>query len=177
MPRLPSGLTLALSRHAIIEHDSNWFDCPDGRFWLWVPAPEMGPPPYDPNTTIMQAPEHAAVPTSRDEASRFVRVLEMREDGKYAWRGEWLAEFPKYRMLSAADTEAWKAWLARAETAKFLDETIERCVRMAEAARNAQGYFVGVKQTTVPDAEGWIEARPLRAGECSAFSNHRKKTD
>lgn len=175
MPRLPSGLTLALARDAIIEHSENWFSCPEGHFWFWTAAPEMGPPPYDPHAEIMTMPEHAPAPTSREEMGRFIRVMEMRSDGIYAWRGEWLADFPKYRTLDTADANAWKAWLDRPQNQVFLDEAIERCRHMSESARTATGYVVGTVDETTPDQDRgvlmriwnsvpWLKRRRPRTG-------------
>jgi hypothetical protein len=159
MPQLPSGLTLALSRDAVIEHTENWFACPDGHFWFWAPAPELGAPPYSFDTDILQMPEHAAVPTNREEVKAFIRVLEL-HNGLYCWRGEWLADFPKYTTLDAADAAAWHAWLNRPAIDAFLYETIERCAKMAEVARTAVGYVVGTEIKDRPSHEDggmWIQ--------------------
>ena len=163
MPQLPSGLTLALSRDEIIADGESWFSCPEGHFWLWVPAPEMGPPPYDLHAEITSMPEHVEVPANRQDVRKFIRVLEMRDDGDYGWRGEWLAEFPKYRDLDAADAAAWAEWLGRPEIETFLDETIAHCLRMAEAARTAVGDVVGAVDEPLPPeadrADRWVKMR------------------
>jgi hypothetical protein len=142
MPTLPSGLRLALWDDALIEHDDNWFDCPEGHFWYSTAAPEMGPPLFDANRVVLTMPTHALAPQSREEAARFVQILEMAEDGSGVWRGEWLADFPKFRTLSSADKAAWTAWLNRPEVAKYLDEVVARCSQLAEGARNVRGYAI-----------------------------------
>ena len=93
MPELPSGLNLAITRGALFDHGGNWFKCPDGHFWYWTPAPEMGPPPYDINDEGSSIAQHAPVPTSREEAKRFIQVAELNDSGMYAWRGELLFLF------------------------------------------------------------------------------------
>jgi hypothetical protein len=142
MPKLPSGLELAISRDALFDHGGNWSSCPDGHFWYWAPAPEIGPPPYEPGAEIMQQAAHAPVPKDREEAKKYLHVLEMRPDGKYTWRGEWLFEFPKYTKVDERDLSAWNEWLARPETDRFLDATVEECRRLADVSRSAQGYVV-----------------------------------
>jgi len=83
MPILPSGLQLALSCDALFDHGGNWFDCPEGYFWYWAPDPDiMGPPPFDPDTEILQVAQPAPVPETREEVKRYIRVMEV-EDGLY----------------------------------------------------------------------------------------------
>jgi hypothetical protein len=141
VPTLPSGLDVALSRDAIIVHDGNWFSCPEGHFWYWEVDQEiMGTPPFDPAEEIYQAPQYAKVPTTREEAARFIRVLEMKEEGTYGWRGEWLVGFPSFRVLSSEDAAAWNSWLNEAKVQAYLDETIELCAGMADVAKRASGW-------------------------------------
>lgn len=154
MPQLPSGLQLAISRDALFDHGGNWFECPAGHFWYWGPSEEMGEPPFSLEAEIMQKAEHAPAPRNREEAKRFLRVLEMRDDGKYGWRGEWLSGFPRYTELSNSDFAAWNAWLDRPETARFLDETVAECERLAEVSRRATGYAV-LTDVSEPDDSGW----------------------
>ena len=142
MPTLPSGLRLALWDNAIIEHDDNWFDCPDGHFWYSVATPEMGTPLFDKHEQIWTTPAHALAPRNREEAKQFVQILEMAEDGTGNWRGEWLADFPKYRTLSDADKLAWDAWLRTSEVDAYLDQVMQRCSQLAEKARDVRGYPV-----------------------------------
>ncbi len=158
MPELPSGLQLAISRDALFDHGGNWFTCPDGHFWFWVPAPEMGPPPYDLDTEIMLHAQHAPVPATREEAKMYIKVFEMCSDGKYSWRGEWLSLFPRYTELDERDLAAWNDWLNRPQTDQFLDETIEKCHHLAEISRRAQGYAVvqgASPPNDEPDSNGW----------------------
>ncbi|MDA0240639.1 MAG: hypothetical protein O3A84_11530 [Proteobacteria bacterium] len=156
MPDLPSGLNLAISRQALFDHGGNWFKCPDGSFWYWVPDPEIGPPPFDPDDEILLIAEHAPVPETREEAKRFIRVLEMTDDGKYGWRGEILSLFPRYTELDTRDLEAWNAWINRTETENFLDDTIAECQRLAVISQHARGYAM-VEGTGEPEQEGWIK--------------------
>jgi hypothetical protein len=160
MPELPSGLQLAISRDALFDHGGNWFTCPDGHFWFWVPAPEMGPPPFDLDAEIMQQAQHAPIPSSREEAKQYLRVLEMRPDGKYSWRGEWLSLFPRYTDLDDRDLAAWNEWINRPQTEQFLDATIEECRRLAEVSKNAKGYAV-IQEDRPPGQEksagGWVK--------------------
>jgi hypothetical protein len=157
MPQLPSGLTLAISRDALFDHGGNWVECPDGHFWFWLPGPEMGPAPFDPDREILQIAEHAPAPRHREDAKRFVRVLEMRSDGRYGWRGEWLHRFPLITELDDRDLAAWNAWISRPEIDQFLDEVIAECSRLAEVSRHAQGYVVSVGDGE-RDENGWIKA-------------------
>jgi hypothetical protein len=157
MPQLPSGLTLAISRDALFDHGGNWFECPDGHFWYWLPGPEMGPAPFDPDSEIHQIAEHAPAPRNREDAKRFVHVLEMRSDGRYAWRGEWLHLFPRFAELDDSDLAAWNAWISRPEIDRFLEEVIAECARLAEVSRRAQGYAVLVGNDE-RDESGWIKA-------------------
>ena len=147
MPQLPSGLCLALSRDWLFDHGGNWTECPEGHFWYWTAAPEMGPGPFDPNDTILRSAEHAPVPTSREEAKRFILVLEKLADDNFGWRGVWLDSFPRFTALTGEDRAAWDAWMRTPATERFLDGTIEECERLAEVSRKAQGY---IKLTSAP---------------------------
>ena len=142
MPVLPSGLTLALWDNAPVEHDENWFDCPAGNFWYSVASPEMGTPLFGKDEQVWTSLGNAPAPRDREEAKRFVQILEMAEDGTGAWRGEWLADFPRYRKLSEADKVAWDAWICRSEIEAYLDQVIGRCASLAEKARNVTGYAI-----------------------------------
>jgi hypothetical protein len=142
MPELPSGLSLYISRDALFDHGGNWFNCPDGHFWYWVAAPEMGQPPFGLYDEVMQAAEHERVPRKREEMKKFIRVLVKRTDGKVTWTGEWLADFPRYMSLDERDQAAWRAWLAEPKVDKFLDDAIAECERLAEICRHATGYAV-----------------------------------
>jgi len=110
----------------------------------------MGQPPYDIYDEILTISKHASAPTTREEASNFVQVVELKESGKYGWRGEWLASFPKYTKLSKADLDAWREWLSKISVSDFLDEVIDECARLAEISQAANGYAVlsGVENET-----------------------------
>jgi hypothetical protein len=141
----------------MIEHQGNWFECPKGHFWFWKAVPEMGPPPYDPHTEIMQIAEHAKAPSNRVEVKQFIQVLEMLENGNYGWRGEWLIDFPRHLTLDGHDQIAWETWLNTPEALAFLDKTIEKCARLAELSQNAVGYAVTTANSEErPDAKGWM---------------------
>jgi hypothetical protein len=159
MPELPSGLKLALTRHALFDHGGNWFHCPDGHFWYWDVGPEMNLPPFDLSGEVLQEARHAPVPVTREEVKRYIRVYEMRDDGIYVWRGEWLSGFPQYTELDERDLQAWRSWLNQPKTDKFLDETIEECRRLAEASRHAVGRAMFKKgQPDQSMGEGWVSA-------------------
>ena len=142
MPTLPSGLHLGISRQALFDHGGNWFSCPDGSFWYWVPDPEMGPGPFPEGTEIIQVAQHAPVPISREEAKKFIQVLEFIDDTNYVWRGEWLDTFSKFQSLSDEDMIAWQAWIESENTKGFLDATIAECMRLAEVSRNVTGHAI-----------------------------------
>jgi len=142
MPKLPSGLGFGLSRHALIQHSEQWFRCPEGHFWYWDAAPEMGPPPYSLVEGVLQVPKHAPVPRTREEAASFVRVLELGADGMLGWTGEWLATFPRYRVLSPEDAAAWREWVEQPKVDAFLDEMIQECAAMARRSGEATGFAV-----------------------------------
>ncbi len=120
----------------------------------------MGPPPYDHDVEIMQQAQHAPIPSSREEAKQYLRVLEMRPDGKYSWRGEWLSLFPRYTELDASDLAAWNEWINQPQTNHFLDATIEECRRLAEISKHAKGYAVVQEDQSSGQekgADGWIK--------------------
>jgi hypothetical protein len=142
MPTLPSGLNLALSSDALIDNGTNWFHCPVGHFWYWDIDPELGHPPFDLNSPVFAVPAHAPAPENRTDVRKFIRVLEMSKDGKYGWRGDWLASFPQYIALDEQDAKAWESWLEKPETLQFLDETVEKCRHLAEVAQQAAGHFI-----------------------------------
>ena len=156
MPELPSGVSFAITRSALFDHGGNWFNCPDGHFWFWVPAPEMGPPPYDINGEVENIAEHAPVPTNRQEVKRFITVVQINDNGLYSWGGEWLSLFPRYIDLEERDLAAWITWIERPETTAFLDDTIIECQRLAEVSRQARGYAV-VEGVGGPDENGIVE--------------------
>ena len=139
MPTLPSGLTLALTRTALFDPGRNWFECPFGHFWYWTPD---AAPPWEANPVILQSAKHAPVPTNREEVKEFIHVEQIADDNELIWNGEWLATFPRFIHLDRADIAAWKAWLEREETYRFLDETIAACQRLAENSQGAQGFAV-----------------------------------
>lgn len=155
MPELPSGLNFAITRDALFDHGGNWFNCPDGHFWFWVPAPVMGPPPYDINGEVETIAQHAPVPTNREEVKRFINVVEMNDAGLYSWGGEWLSLFPRYIDLDELDLAEWNVWISRPETIAFLDDTILECQRLAASSRRARGYAV-VESAEKPDVDGVV---------------------
>jgi hypothetical protein len=142
MPTLPSGLRFGISRNALFDHGGNWFNCPDGYFWYWVPDVNMGPGPFESGTEIVQVAQHAPTPKSRDEAKKFIHVLEFTDDTNYVWRGEWLDSFPRFQILSNDDIKVWNDWLNGPSGQDFLDKTIEECQRLAEVSRHSRGFAV-----------------------------------
>jgi hypothetical protein len=156
MPELPSGANFAIDRSALFDHGGNWTKCPDGHFWYWNAAPEMGLPPFDLDVEVSLMAEHAPVPTSRGDVECFVRVLEMNDDGLYSWCGEWLSSFPQYVELSQKDLAAWYAWINRPETDAFLEETIIECQRLVEVNRGAEGR-IAVESHGERDEDGWVK--------------------
>ena len=170
VPKLPSGRNLAITRGALFDHGGNWVECPDGHFWYWTPAPEMGPPPYDINGEGSSMPQHALVPTTRNEAKQFIQVAELNDSGMYAWGGELLSSFPRYMELDEEDLAAWNDWVNRPETEQFIDDFIIECQRLAEVSRHARGHAVEVGPVTdVEGVEGkgavGVLDRPLVGGE------------
>ena len=156
MPELPSGLQFAISRDHLFDHGGNWFKCPEGHFWYWDAAPEMGPAPFDINSTVETMPKHAPAPKSRQEVKHFIYVLELNDDLMYSWGGERLSQFPEFIELDDDDLAAWNAWINRPETDQFLDETIEMCQRLVEVSKRASGH-AAFEAVTAPDEDGWAQ--------------------
>jgi hypothetical protein len=89
MPELPSGLKLAISRDALFDHGGSWFECPDGHFWYWTPDEQtMVKGPYPLGVEILRSAVHAPVPTTVEEAKKYVYVHECADGEKWGWRGE-----------------------------------------------------------------------------------------
>lgn len=143
MPLLPSGLKLAISRDALFDHGGNWFGCPSGHFWYWAAdAQIMGPGPYELCSEILRSAEHAPAPSSIEGVKKFIYILECEDDEKWGWRGEWLEQFPQYRILSPEDQLVWNAWVESEEIQEFLLETLQICGRLANESRSASGFAV-----------------------------------
>ncbi len=130
MPQLPGGLTLA----------------------IW-------PVPFDPDREILQIAEHAPAPRDRENAKRFVRVLEIRTGGSYAWRGEWLHQFLRFTKLDDRNLAAWNGWTSSSEIHQFLDEVIAECARLAEVSRHGAD---GTVRAAENDCDGHHIARTRR---------------
>ena len=144
MPKLPSGLQLAISKEHILEPDINWFHAPDGHFWYWIPA-EEDPPPFGPYHEQIRQPKHAPVPQSKEEMSKFIQVLIMRDDGMYYWLGDYMYEFPfLMKSLSKEDQVAWKKWLDTDPVQAFLDTAIQECQTQSIINKDATGSVTGV---------------------------------
>jgi len=154
VPILPSGLNLGIARNALFDHGGNWFSCPDGHFWYWVPDPDFPGPPFDIGDEIVQIAEHAPVPKTREETKTFIQVIEVLNEDKVGWRGEWLATFPEFTEIDDADWEAWTQWINRPETDGFLDDTISECRRLAEVSRKALGHAV-LHDVGPMEPDGW----------------------
>ena len=152
---LPSGLKLSISKGHILQPDINWFRAPDGHFWYWNPAPE-NPPPFTPYQVWMRQSDHAPVPQSKEEMSKFILVLIMRDDGKYYWQGDYLYEFPFFMVgLSKEDLRAWEEWVITEPVQQFLDTAIKECQIQSEINKGATGQF----SMNVPvDSNGeWVD--------------------
>ncbi len=144
MPELPSGLKLLINRSALFDHGGNWFKCPPGHFWYWVPNEKINPPPFRTDRDeILQSAEHAPVPRDRKEVKQYIRVLELLGDGTRLWRGEMLSTFPIYTNLDGRDVAAWTAWVESPDIQGFLDDTIQECQRLADGAAQARAPITG----------------------------------
>jgi hypothetical protein len=142
MPKLPSGLKLAISYDSLFDHGGNCFSCPSGHFWYWIADPEiMGAPPFDPDQEIILELAHASVPKDHEEVKNYIRVYQISEDNNFIWHGELLAGFPRWTKLDAADIEAWNAWLDTPERYEYFDEAIKECQRLAEMSETASGIM------------------------------------
>lgn len=155
MPVLPSGLTLALTTFHIMKPDRNWFRAPEGHFWHTKVAIDETPPPFSPDSPVMEDYVTSPLPFTIDDLRPFVRVGIGLPDGMMYWRGETLEDFPKYSQLSPEDEQAWQAWLASDGALAFLARTIAKCATQAEANKDAIGYPVMrvVNETSGPDGD------------------------
>lgn len=154
MPTLPSGIYLALTIDHIMEPDRNWFRAPGGHFWYWTPAPEYSPP-FFPDQVWEGMPKTAPIPTSREEAAKFIRVCIGLSNGKMYWRGETLADFPLYSSLSDMDLRAWNDWVATDKVLGFIDSTIIKC--QTQAAINLEASGVAIIQGAGENEDGKIQ--------------------
>ena len=149
MPILPSGLKLAISRDALFYHGGNWFNCPEGYFWYWMPDQEiMGAGPYTFGAEVLRSAVHAPVPKTIEAVKKYVYVLECEQGDKWGWRGEWLNLFPQFRVLSAEDQTAWDDWVASDSIQSYLEETMFECQKLADLSIVATGMatFVSSKR-------------------------------
>jgi hypothetical protein len=136
--QLPSGLALQLSGEALIVPDSSWFDCPVGHFWYWAQAAHISSVPPNQEPGILQVPMHAPAPGTPEEIKLYVRVLELRPDGVFRWRGEWLAGFPKYLQLEPRDALAWSNFVAAPQVQAFLVQAMARCSQLSRGGSAEQ---------------------------------------
>jgi hypothetical protein len=151
MPQLPSGLKLAIHDGALFNPGGNWFHCPEGHFWYWMPDPQICQAPFSQGEEILQKAEHAPVPLTIEDMKQFIHVLEIGEDGKNIWRGEWLSTFPQFTSLSDEDREAWNAWLDTEDIQQYLQDALKKCANLAKASANATGY--ATLHSAPPDRE------------------------
>ncbi len=159
MPQLPSGLKIAISRHAILEPNREFFRCPEGHFWYQTPDLVINRPPFPRGAQIVMDFVHAPVPASRDEVKQYIHVLVGGDDGRFHWEGQLLSEFPRPGQLDDADREAWERWLASDTQQQFLDETIEACRVQAEANRENEGWVKVVADDRRADQRAGTEGR------------------
>ena len=140
MPVLPSGLMLAISRDALFYHGGNWFKCPEGHFWYWIPDPDiMGSGPYPPTATILRSAVHAPVPANVEDVKKFIHVLERVQEEKWGWRGEWLDQFPRYQTLTKEDRVAWDEWIGSTSIQSYRQETVVECQKLADLSHASAG--------------------------------------
>lgn len=142
MPMLPSGLRLALDTRHIMEPTTNWFRAPEGHFWFWTPDASAGEPPYEFGCDFLQDAVTAPVPRSVDEVMPFVRVLVILDGDQCYWRGESLADFPRFGDLAEADNAAWREWVAGESCQTFLARAIAKCRAQAEVNQRANGFAI-----------------------------------
>lgn len=142
MPTLPSGLKLALLIDHIMEPDRNWFRAPEGHFWYCVPDLAVNAPPFGPEDEGIQKYVTAPVPRTIEEVKQFVRVCLGLPNGLMYWRGETLADFPKYGVLLEEDIRIWQEWLATDAVNRFLGSAIAKCATQAEVNKDATGFAV-----------------------------------
>lgn len=140
MPQLPSGLKIAISRHAILEPNREFFRCPEGNFWYQTPDLAINRPPFPRGAQIIMDFAHAPVPASRDEVKQYIFVIVDGDGSGFHWDGQLLSEFPRPGQLDDTDREAWERWLASDSQQQFLDEAIEACRVQAEANRKNVGW-------------------------------------
>ena len=108
-----------------------------------------GPPPWESESQVFSDAKHSPVPITSNDVKRFIQVIELKPpvqnadpDGRieYTWRGEWLASFPLFTALDTSGLAAWKSWIKNPSQLRFLDETIEKCYRLADDSRHASGW-------------------------------------
>lgn len=155
MPRLPSGLGLAIGHQAIPETmGTGWGTYRRGYFWYRRSDESITPPPYDGSAEILEDFVQTPIPKDIDEAKRYVWVLRELPNGRFQWQGEWLDTFPRFTALSDDDKAAWQSWLAEESTESFLRQVIAKCRRQAELHLVASGVSkVYPADFVEPDAE------------------------
>src|SRR5258708_1759458 len=137
-------------------------ELPDGQtLAIW-------PVPFDPDREILQIAEHAPAPRDREDAKRFVRVLEIRTDGTYAWRGEWLHQCLRFTKLDDLHLPAWNAWISCSEIHQFLDEVIAECARLAEVRRHGADGTVRAAENPTGNTSRGLEGSRRRDGAQAA---------
>lgn len=95
-----------------------------------MPDQELsGPPPYKPGQELHEIPVAMPLPANMEQLARYIKVGFVNEDGEAWWSGEWLADFPKYIRLDAADILAWNAWLRSNKAQQYLREFMLECLK------------------------------------------------
>jgi len=133
MPKLPSGLEIGLDLLAT-DMGENWFSCPPGHFWYWLPDAQ---PPYPRHIECTTSAVNAKVPESLEELEKFIVVLFKEEEIGYYWTGEFLSEFPKYIVLNEEDKAAFNAWLEGEQVQVWLAKQLNRLEQFAGSAQNS----------------------------------------
>lgn len=106
--------------------------CPPGHFICYVPNMELsGSPPYKPGQELNELPVPMPLPENFEQLARYIKVGFVNEEGVAWWSGEWLADFPKYIQLDAADMAAWEAWLRSERAQEYLSEFMLECRKQA----------------------------------------------
>jgi len=151
VPKLPSGLNIAISDDAILSPNEEWFQCPEGHFWYQTPDIKMNKPPFDRDTIVLQDFVNAPVPDSHEEAKKYIHVYLAYENDDYYWKGDWLSDFPKDGDLTGDDLIVWNEWLNSPDVLDYIDRAIEKCKVQAESDKCNLGYAKFYRPKKSPD--------------------------
>lgn len=141
MPRLPSGLRLALDASAPFQPTEPLWPIPVGHYFRAAPDPTM-PRPYRRDQPLRMGIGVIAAPKTPSEALAHCRLIRIDDDNMTWWKGEYAHEFPLFETLSADDLAAWQEWLAAERTQGFLKSVVDKCQRLAFRAALDQVHRV-----------------------------------